>query len=162
MRLTSRLLLTTGMFITSIPATLAAQAQQDPAPPVAKVIPQELVTHGHVRVDDYFWLRGRENPEVIAYLEAENAYTEAVMAHTETFQAALFEEMRARIDETDESVPYKLDDYWYYTRWEEGREYPIYARTSWRSPPTRWAGDSTAWDSRTWPRERSSTTSSRT
>ncbi|MEE8192902.1 MAG: S9 family peptidase [Gemmatimonadales bacterium] len=128
MRLTSRLLLTTGMFITSIPAALAAQAQQDPTPPVAKVVPQELVTHGHVRVDDYFWLREREDPEVIAYLEAENAYTDALTAHTKVFQDALFEEMKARIDETDESVPYKLDDYWYYTRWEEGREYPIYAR----------------------------------
>jgi oligopeptidase B len=116
------------MIIASIPAALAAQAQQEPDPPVAKVVPQELVTHGHVRVDDYFWLRERENPEVIAYLEAENAYTEAVMGHTEAFQEALFEEIRGRIKETDESVPYKLDDYWYYTKWEEGKEYPIYAR----------------------------------
>jgi len=128
MRPTSQLILASTLIMASIPAASAAQAQQEPAPPVAKVVPQELVAHGHTRMDDYFWLRERENPEVIAYLEAENAYTDAVMGHTASFQEALFEEMRGRIKETDESVPYKLDDYWYYTRWEEGREYPIYAR----------------------------------
>ncbi len=128
MRLNCRLVLAGSAIMASIPAAPAAQAQQEPVPPVAKVVPQELVTHGHSRVDDYFWLREREDPEVIAYLEAENEYTEAVTAHTAAFQEALFEEMRGRIKETDESVPYKLDDYWYYTRWEEGREYPIYAR----------------------------------
>ena len=63
-------------------------------PPVAKKIPQELEKHGDVRVDDYYWLRERDNPEVIAYLEAENEYTAKVMAHTESFQEALFEEIK--------------------------------------------------------------------
>ena len=128
MRLSLRILPAAGMIITALPATLAAQAPQQPTPPVAKVAPQQLVAHGHVRVDDYYWLRERDNPEVVAYLEAENAYTDAVMAHTEAFQQTLFEEIKGRVKQTDESVPYKLDDYWYYTRWEEGREYPIYAR----------------------------------
>jgi oligopeptidase B len=128
MRLTLRIVLATGMTFAAIPVALTAQTPQELTPPVAKVAPQELVTHGHLRIDEYFWLRERENPEVIAYLEAENAYTDAVMAHTETLQEALFEEIKGRVKETDESVPYKLDDYWYYTKWEEGREYPIYAR----------------------------------
>jgi oligopeptidase B len=128
MRLALTTLLATSMIIAATPAVLTAQSQSEPTPPVAKVTPQELVAHGHVRIDDYFWLRERDDPEVIAYLEAENAYTAAVTAHTEAFQEALFEEIKGRVKETDESVPYKLDDYWYYTKWQEGREYPIYAR----------------------------------
>jgi len=103
-------------------------ALQSLTPPMAEVAPQELEKHGDVRVDDYYWLRERENPEVIAYLEAENAYTEAVMAHTKDLQEKLFEEIKGRIKQTDLSVPYKLDDYFYYTKTEEGKEYPIYAR----------------------------------
>ncbi len=99
-----------------------------PEPPVAKIEPTELTTHGLTRVDDYFWLRERENPEVIAYLEAENEYTAAAMAHTEELQATLFEEIRNRIKPDDSSVPYKDGDYFYYTRYEEGMEYPLYAR----------------------------------
>jgi oligopeptidase B len=97
-------------------------------PPVAKIEPTELTEHGLTRVDDYFWLRERENPEVIAYLEAENAHTAAAMAHTEEIQAALFEEIRGRIKEDDSSVPFKDGEYFYYTRYEEGMEYPIHAR----------------------------------
>ena len=97
-------------------------------PPTAKVVPMELEKHGDVRVDPYFWLRERENPEVIAHLEAENEYTTAVMAHTEEFREDLFEEIKGRIKQTDLSVPFKLDDYFYYSRTEEGKEYPIYAR----------------------------------
>ena len=103
-------------------------ALQSLTPPMAEVVPQELEKHGDVRVDDYYWLRERENPEVIAYLEAENAYTEAVMAHTAELRAKLFEEIKGRIKQTDLSVPFKLDDYFYYTKTEEGKEYPIYAR----------------------------------
>ena len=97
-------------------------------PPAARAIPQRLEAHGDVRIDNYYWLNQRDNPEVIAYLEAENAYTEAVMAHTQGLQEALFEEIRGRIKETDLSVPYRKGDYFYYVRWEEGKDYPIYAR----------------------------------
>ncbi len=99
-----------------------------PEPPVAKVQPTRLEKHGDVRVDDYYWLKERENPEVIAYLEAENAYTQAVMAHTEPMQEQIFEEIVARIPEQDASVPYRKGDYLYYHRYVEGGEYPIYCR----------------------------------
>jgi oligopeptidase B len=84
--------------------------------------------HGNVRVDDYYWLRERENPEVIAYLEAENDYTAAMMKDTESLQTTIYDELVSRIPQTDESVPYRLDGYWYYSRYEEGKDYPIYAR----------------------------------
>lgn len=99
-----------------------------PQPPVAKKIDKILEIHGDQRVDPYFWLRERDNPEVIDYLNAENDYRETVMAKTNKFETALFEEMKSRIKEDDSSVPYKMDDYWYYTRYEEGQEYPIYCR----------------------------------
>lgn len=98
------------------------------APPTAKVVPHEMTEHDNVRTDNYFWLRERDNPEVIAYLEAENEYTEVVMAHTEELREKLFEEIKGRIKQTDLSVPYRLGDYYYYSRTEEGKEYPIYAR----------------------------------
>ena len=97
-------------------------------PPVAKRVPHELENHGHVRVDDYYWLKERENPEVTAYLAAENDYTKAVMAHAEELQESLYREIVARIKKDDESVPYKLGDYYYYERYVEGGEYPIYCR----------------------------------
>ncbi len=115
---------------TTEPPMTATQPQQTPMPdpPIAKVELFELEKHGHVRTDPYYWLKERENPDVVAYLEAENAYTEAVMAHTRDLQEALFEEITARIKQDDASVPYKQDDYWYYQRYEEGKEYPIYCR----------------------------------
>ncbi|MGH7671678.1 MAG: S9 family peptidase [Gemmatimonadales bacterium] len=97
-------------------------------PPMAAVKPQRLEAHGHVRTDEYYWLRERDNPEVIRYLEAENAHTQAVMAHTEALQERLFEEIKGRIKQTDMSVPYRQGGYFYYTRFEEGEDYPIYAR----------------------------------
>ncbi len=97
-------------------------------PPVAKQIPKELTIHGDTRVDNYYWLNERDNPDVIAYLEAENAYTEAVMKPTEALQEKLFEEIVGRIQQTDLSVPYKSHGYFYYTRYVEGGEYPIYCR----------------------------------
>ncbi len=106
-------------------ATLSAA---DLKPPVAKVIPHRLEKHGHVRVDNYYWLRDRDNPEVIKYLEDENAYTAAMMAHTADLQERLFREFKARIKQTDISVPFLRDGYYYYTRTEEGRNYPIYCR----------------------------------
>ncbi len=97
-------------------------------PPVAKKVPKELTIHGHTRIDNYYWLNERENPEVIDYLNAENAYTKAVMKHTEDFQKKLFDEIVGRIKQTDESVPYKENGYWYYVRFEESKQYPIYCR----------------------------------
>ena len=95
---------------------------------MVKKIPTKLETHGHVRVDDYYWLRERENPEVIKYLNEENEYAAKEMAHTQDFEKKLFAEIKGRIKQTDMSVPYRLDDYFYYTRYQEGKEYPIYAR----------------------------------
>ena len=97
-------------------------------PPLAKKKPTHLEIHDDVRVDNYFWLNDRENPEVIDYLNAENDYTKAKLKHTEAFQETLFEEMKGRIKEDDTSVPYKLNGYWYITRYEKGKDYPIYSR----------------------------------
>jgi oligopeptidase B len=96
--------------------------------PLAAKKPKELTIHGDTRVDNYYWLRERENPEVIAYLEAENAYRESVMKGTEQFQKDLFDEIVGRIKQDDESVPYKDNGYYYYTRYENGKEYPIFCR----------------------------------
>ncbi len=95
---------------------------------MVKIIPTRLETHGHVRVDDYYWLRERDNPEVIRYLEEENEYAAKALAHTREFETKLFEEIKGRIKQTDLSVPYKRDDYFYYIRFETGKEYPIYCR----------------------------------
>ena len=95
---------------------------------MVKKIPTKLEKHGQVRVDDYYWLRERENPEVIKYLNEENEHAAKEMAHTRAFEERLFEEIKGRFKQTDMSVPYKRDDYFYYTRYEEGKEYPIYAR----------------------------------
>ncbi len=96
--------------------------------PKAKKIAKQLEKHGDVRIDNYFWMNQREDPEVIAYLEAENDYNEQMTAHTKQFQEDLFEEMKSRIKEDDESVPYKLNGYWYITRFEKGFDYPVYSR----------------------------------
>ncbi len=96
--------------------------------PVAAKKPKELTIHGDTRIDPYYWLREREDPEVIGYLNAENAYRESVMQGTENFQKELFDEIVGRIKQTDESVPYKDNGYYYYTRYEEGKEYPIFCR----------------------------------
>ncbi|MDP9130716.1 MAG: S9 family peptidase [Candidatus Binatota bacterium] len=95
---------------------------------MVKKIPTKLETHGQVRVDDYYWLRERDNPEVIRYLNDENAFAAKAMAHTQEFEKKLFKEITGRIKQTDLSVPYKRDDYFYYTRFEAGKEYPIYCR----------------------------------
>jgi oligopeptidase B len=95
---------------------------------VARRIPRVDVIHGDRRVDDYYWLRDKANPEVAAYLEAENAYADGVMAPTERFQEALYKEMLGRIQETDLSVPYREGGYFYYSRTEEGKQYPILCR----------------------------------
>lgn len=97
--------------------------------PLALVKPHEIISkHGDKRVDNYFWLRNREDTAVVNYLKAENKYLDTMMSHTKILQAKLFAEMKGRIKEKDESVPSKIDDYFYYTRFEEGGEYPIYCR----------------------------------
>lgn len=95
---------------------------------MVKKIPTCLEKHGHVRIDNYYWLRERDNPEVMAYLEAENAYADSEIAHTEPSKEALFEEIKARFKQTDMSAPYPRDGYFYYTRYEQGKEYPMFAR----------------------------------
>ena len=95
---------------------------------IAAQKPKELVKHGDVRIDNYYWLNQRENPEVIHYLEAENSYYHQLTAHTEAFQKALYTEMKARIKEDDESVPYKKNGYYYLTKFVKGGEYPIFSR----------------------------------
>jgi oligopeptidase B len=105
-----------------------AERSSIPKAPMAKQVPKELTIHGDTRVDEYFWLNQRENPEVIAYLEAENAYTSEALKHTQSLQDTLFEEIVGRIDPTDMSVPYKDNGYYYYTRYEEGNEYPYHCR----------------------------------
>jgi oligopeptidase B len=99
-----------------------------PKPPVARREPVEHVLHGDRRVDHYAWLRQKENPEVIGYLNAENAYTDAVLKPTEPFQEKLYQEMLGRIQQTDLSVPYKLRGYFYFTRTEEGKQYAFHCR----------------------------------
>ncbi|NHM06922.1 S9 family peptidase [Flavobacterium sp. CYK-4] len=101
---------------------------QTPKPPVAAIKPKTLEKHGDVRIDNYFWLNDRENPEVIDYLKQENEYYNKVTAHTKAFQEDLFKEMKSRIKEDDESVPYLYNGYYYITRFEKGQDYPIYAR----------------------------------
>ena len=98
------------------------------APPLAPRRTHAITQHGETRVDEFFWLRDREDPSVLAYLEAENAYTQQAMARTLNLQAQLFAEMKGRIKETDRSAPARIGDYWYYTRTEEGRQYPIHCR----------------------------------
>jgi len=95
---------------------------------VARQIPKVDTLHGEVRVDDYFWLREKTNPEVTAYLEAENAYTTQKMKHTEALQDKLYQEMLGRIKETDLSVPVFDTGWWYYSRTEQGKNYPIFCR----------------------------------
>jgi oligopeptidase B len=105
---------------------IEAASPQDP--PAARQIPKVDTLHGEVRVDDYFWLREKTNPEVTAYLEAENAYTTQKMKHTEALQDKLYQEMLGRIKETDLSVPVFDTGWWYYSRTEQGKNYPIFCR----------------------------------
>ncbi|TRO66343.1 S9 family peptidase [Christiangramia sabulilitoris] len=114
--------------ITFATAQNNTELKKDIKAPIAKKIAKELEKHGDVRIDNYFWMNQREDPEVISYLEAENDYNDKMTSHTKAFQAELFEEMKSRIKEDDKSVPYKLNGYWYITRFEKGFDYPIYSR----------------------------------
>ncbi len=106
----------------------AQDMQKSTPPPIAKIIPEKMEKFNDVRIDNYFWLNDRENPEVIDYLNKENEYYDEMTAHTKEFQKELFEEMKARIKEDDESVPYLYNGYYYITRFETGKDYPIYSR----------------------------------
>ncbi|HJY12478.1 MAG TPA: hypothetical protein VJ304_06800, partial [Flavobacterium sp.] len=102
--------------------------QNDITAPQAKVIPKSLKKHKETRIDNYFWLNDRENPEVIDYLNQENAYYENMTSHTKALQESLYEEMKGRIKEDDSSVPYFYNGYYYITRFETGQDYPIFSR----------------------------------
>lgn len=97
-------------------------------PPIAEKIPYQLKKHEDIRIDPYYWMRERTNPEVIDYLERENDYYKKMTQGTEEFRAELFEELKNRIKEEDNSVPYFYNEYWYITRYEKGKQYPIYTR----------------------------------
>jgi oligopeptidase B len=109
-------------------STLFSVAQQAPVPPVAQRVEHKVVWHGETVVDPYFWLREKANPEVVKYLKAENAYTEAMTKDLKPFQEALYKEMLGRIKQTDLDVPVRDGKYYYYSRTEEGKQYPIYCR----------------------------------
>ena len=116
------------IFATSLIAQNSLENKMKISPPKATKTPKKLVSHDDVRIDDYYWLNNPEDPKVIDYLNAENDYYNQMTTHTKKFKEALFEEMRARIKEDDESVPYKLNGYYYITRFEKGQDYPIHTR----------------------------------
>ncbi len=111
-------------------APMAATDGHTPEEPMATKRPVEMTLHDHTRVDEYYWLRDdtRTDPEVLAYLEQENAWFEQEMAHTQGLQETLFEEMTGRLDPDESSVPYFWRGYWYYSRYSDGSEYAVYAR----------------------------------
>ncbi len=124
-----------GLFIVIVVGNCVIVAQNNMKPPVAKKEPKVLKIHGYEITDNYAWLRDRndkKNPEIISYLEAENAYTESFMGQHKGFVDNLYKEMLGRIKQTDLSVPYKLGDYWYFSRTEEGKQYPTFLRSKTR------------------------------
>lgn len=96
--------------------------------PVAKIVPKTMEVHGDSRVDNYFWLRDRNDPDTIRYLEEENAFLKATLKHTEALQSQIYDEILSHIKQTDLTVPTKRDNYFYYLRTEEGKQYPIYCQ----------------------------------
>jgi oligopeptidase B len=124
LRTTLRLLALLAAATAAAPAT----AQSLPDPPVARVVPKTDTLHGDVRVDNYFWLRDRNNPDVISYLEAENRYADSSMAPTRQLQETLYQEILGRLKQTDTNVPDRIGPYLYYSRTVEGQQYPIFAR----------------------------------
>ncbi|MBV1923527.1 MAG: S9 family peptidase [Flavobacteriaceae bacterium] len=118
----------TIIFAASCNTKTTSKKSMNIVPPKADKVEKHLELHGDVRVDNYYWLNDKDDDEVIDYLERENDYYEKMTAHTKDFQKDLFEEMKSRIKEDDESVPYKLNGYYYITRFEKGKDYPIYTR----------------------------------
>lgn len=124
----STILITTAVFTLLTSCQNNTEKTMEITPPTAKKIAEKLVAHNDVRIDNYYWLNDRENQEVIDYLNAENEYYEKITSHTGKLKEDLFQEMKSRIKEDDESVPYKLNGYYYLTRYEKGKDYPIYTR----------------------------------
>lgn len=112
--------------------TSSSTSKQGVEAPVAEKVPHEMTIHGDTRIDNYYWMRDdeRKDPKVLAYLEAENAYTDEMLAHTEDLQQKLFEEMKSRIAKDDNSVPVRDGDYYYSTEMRGDNEYPIYVRST--------------------------------
>ena len=121
-----------GLFLMALLTPIApAASPQDgaaPAPPETKIVPHPTTINGYTLQDNYFWLRDKKNPEVIQHLEAENAYADEIMKPTKDLQDTLYKEMLGRIKQTDLSVPYRLGNYYYYSRTEEGKQYPYMCR----------------------------------
>jgi len=118
-----------SLLILSLTSTiLYSCSNMNVSPPTALKIEKKLQIHNDIRVDNYYWLKERENPEVISYLEEENKYTDEVLKSTKSLQEKLFNEMKSRIKEDDSSVPYFYNEYWYVTKYEKGKDYPIYTR----------------------------------
>lgn len=115
----------TFLLMSALPLSTLAQVS---TPPVAKKVPKTFTLHGDERVDEYGWLRDKKSPETLAYLEAENAYADAVLEPTKKLAGQLYEEMLGRIKQTDVNVPYRQNGYLYYSRTVEGKQYPIHAR----------------------------------
>ena len=127
-----RIVLLVAVLLISIFASITVMAQNGNTsmlqPPTTEKKPKVTEINGDRLVDNYFWLREKTNPAVIAHLEAENAYAAAVMKPTEALQEKLYNEILSHIKQTDNSVPYRWDDYFYYTRTIEGKQYPIFCR----------------------------------
>src|SRR5215475_12767634 len=109
----------------------------EPQPPAAKRVPVERTHHGDTVIDEYSWLADKDSPDTIAFLEAENAYTQALTQGQAELQAAIFSEIKGRTQETDLSVPTRKGDWWYYARTVEGKQYRIYCRRAVASPDER-------------------------
>ena len=116
------------MFVISCNNEIKPPLKNSIIPPVADKIPVSFKKFNDIRIDDYYWLKERENPEVIDYLERENDYYEKMTSHTLDLQNKLFKEIKDKIKEDDESVPYFLNGYWYKTKYKEGLDYPVYTR----------------------------------
>ena len=117
--------LSQSIIVSLVTFTACQPNMNKPTPPVADIKPHTFNEHGHTRTDNYFWLKERENPEVIAYLNAENDYCAAVLKDSKEAEEALFNELKARVKENDESVPYKDGAYFYYNKYEQGKDYAI-------------------------------------
>src|SRR5580765_684395 len=108
--------------------TMVSNETTNVNPPATKKVPKIFTEHGNTRTDDYFWLNDPKDSAVINHLKEENAYTAAYLKHTEGLQKEIYDELVARIDQKAESTPRKANAYWYYTRYEEGKQYPLYCR----------------------------------
>lgn len=128
MNFTRKKILLTSLIATIITLSYFLTQKEQIKMPEAKKIPHELKTNQDVRIDNYYWLNEKTNPQVIKYLEDENEYTAKKLSSTQDLQEELFQEMKSRIKEEDQSLPTKRDDYYYYTRFEQGSQYPIQCR----------------------------------